>query len=70
MKIGTTATIVPFPRRPAGDPVVEHLKRRGLPVTREKYPIFAYPEEAPEPLPGELEALMREALDPPPRRRR
>ena len=45
------------------DPVVEHLKRRGFPVTRENFLKFAYPEGAPDPLPGELEAIVQEALE-------
>ncbi|MGZ5120589.1 MAG: hypothetical protein ACXWCW_26815 [Burkholderiales bacterium] len=51
----------PLPMR-GSDPVVEHLKRRGLPVTRENYLNWAYPEGAPDPMPGELEAIVQDAL--------
>jgi hypothetical protein len=44
------------------DPIVEHLRDRALPVTRENYLLFAYPEGAPDPMPGELEAIVQEAL--------
>jgi len=43
-------------------PVTQELIRRGLPVTRTNWLNLAYPEGAPNPLPAELEAQVREAL--------
>ena len=36
------------------DPIVEGMKRRGIPVTRQNWLGLAFPEEAPDPMPGEL----------------
>ena len=44
--------------RTGPDPIVEHLKSLGRPVTREAYLAFAYPEGVEEPLDAELEAML------------
>lgn len=38
------------------DPVLEHMKRLGLPLTRASYLEFNYPDGVPCPLPAELAA--------------
>ena len=40
------------------DPLLEHMKAQGIPLTREKYLELAYPLGAPEPLPAELEQAL------------
>lgn len=40
------------------DPLLEHMKARQIPLTRKNYLDLAYPEGAPDPMPGELEALL------------
>lgn len=51
-----------MPKIPYAGPVVQHLRYLALPVTRENYLKYAYPEGAPEPLSGEEQAIMEEAL--------
>ncbi len=43
------------------DDVLDHLLKKG-PVTRESYLAFNYPDGPPNPLPGELEALLPRPL--------
>ena len=38
------------------DPVLEHMKRLGLPLTRASYLDFNYPDGVPNPLPAEIAA--------------
>ena len=41
---------------PQVDPLVEHMKRLGLPLTRAAYLNFNYPDGVPEPMPAEIAA--------------
>jgi|KBSSwiStaDraftv2_1062776.scaffolds.fasta_scaffold04981_5 hypothetical protein len=36
------------------DPIVEGIKRGGIPVTRQNWLDLAFPDGAPDPIPGEL----------------
>ena len=38
------------------DPLLEHMKARGIPLTRKHYLELAYPDGVPEPFPAELES--------------
>ena len=62
------SNIVHFPvervrrNRERVDPIVARMKARGLPLTRKVYLELAYPDGAPDPLPGELEAAIPDEL--------
>ena len=46
------------PLQGGSDHVLDYMKARGLPLTRETYLALNFPEGAPEPLPQELEQLL------------
>lgn len=50
-----TATLHQFPKRRGADPLLDYMKRHGLPLTRETYLELDYPEGPPDPFPAELE---------------
>lgn len=50
----------PPQRSGRGDPVLNHMVRRGLPLTREVYLELAFPDGAPDPMPPELEGELPE----------
>jgi hypothetical protein len=52
--------VIPFVRRE--HPVVEHLKRIGLPITRERVIDFNWPDGKPEPWEADHEADLPEEL--------
>ena len=51
-----------MPKIPYAGPVVQHLRYTLRCRSRENYLKYAYPEGAPEPLSGEEQAIMEEAL--------
>ena len=50
-----TAMLYRFPARRVADPLLDYMKRHGLPITRESYLALDYPDGPPDPLPAELE---------------
>ena len=44
------------------DHILDSMKRRGLPLTRAVYLSLNYPDGVPDPMPGELEALIPREL--------
>ncbi len=56
-----TVSTLAFPSA-AEDPLLERMKERGLPLTREMWLELNYPDGVPDPLPGELEAAIPDEL--------
>lgn len=50
-------------RLSGNDPVLQRLRVLGRPLTRAEYVKLAFPEGEPDPMPGELEAQIQEALN-------
>lgn len=50
------------PPRPGVNAIAAHLAKRGIPLTRENYLRFAYPDGAPGPMPAELEMELPEKI--------
>jgi hypothetical protein len=50
-------TVIPFPNsRTPGHPVVEHMQRHGIPVTRENFIEWNWPDGKPDPWEADHEA--------------
>jgi hypothetical protein len=47
---------------PGSNPLLEAMKQRGIPLTKEAYLKMAYPEGVPDPLPPEVEADLPDSL--------
>ncbi len=43
------------------DPVLDHMRDRGMPLTRRAY-LFSYPDGVPDPLPAEIAASVPREL--------
>ena len=50
------------PPRPGVTATEAYLAKRGIPLTRENYLRYAYPEGAPNPMPAELEMALPAAI--------
>jgi hypothetical protein len=56
-------TVIPFPNsRAPGHPVVEHMQRRGIPVTRENFIALNWPGGKPDPWEADHEADLPDEL--------
>lgn len=55
-------TVTQIATRRAPDALLEHMRRRGLPLTRSKWLELNFPDGVPDPLPGGYEASIPEEL--------
>jgi hypothetical protein len=56
-------TVIPFPNsRTPGHPVVEHMQRHGIPVTRENFIEWNWPDGKPDPWEADHEADLPDEL--------